>query len=171
MLNKKNNELNNLIEQTKKKEKVKKEQVDINWIIKILIISFVISFGLSFVSEMTIPNLSLVYFFISSFGTSVPSEFNTDFIIVGFTTFPPFAIDEIYFAICIGVKLLSPCPIAAFKTYPGPTDVPGLISELVAFEANTPVFSLGNSIPVFLPNPKCKAYFDNVSIPILSPVS
>ena len=60
MLNKKNNELNNLIEQTKKKEKVKKEQVDINWIIKILIISFVISFGLSFVSEMTIPNLSLV---------------------------------------------------------------------------------------------------------------
>lgn len=60
MLNKKNNELNNLIEQTKKKEKVKKEHVDINWIIKILIISFVISFGLSFVSEMTIPNLSLV---------------------------------------------------------------------------------------------------------------
>ena len=60
MLNKKNNELNNLIEQTKKKEKVKKEQVDINWIIKILIMSFVISFGLSFVSEMTIPNLSLV---------------------------------------------------------------------------------------------------------------
>ena len=60
MLNKKNNELNNLIEKTKKKEKVKKEQVDINWIIKILIMSFVISFGLSFVSEMTIPNLSLV---------------------------------------------------------------------------------------------------------------
>lgn len=61
MLNKKNNELNNLIEQTKKKEKVKKEQVDINWIIKILIMSFCISFGLSFVSEMTIPNLSLLF--------------------------------------------------------------------------------------------------------------
>lgn len=61
MLNKKNNnELNNLIEQTKKKEKVKKEHVDIKWIIKILIMSFAISFGLSFVSEMTIPNLSLV---------------------------------------------------------------------------------------------------------------
>ena len=60
MLNKKNNELNNLIEQNKKKEKVKKETVDINWIIKILIMSFAISFGLSFVSEMTIPNLSLV---------------------------------------------------------------------------------------------------------------
>lgn len=61
MLNKKNNELNNLIEQNKKKEKVKKEHVDINWIIKILIVSFTISFGLSFVSEMTIPNLSLVF--------------------------------------------------------------------------------------------------------------
>lgn len=61
MLNKKNNELNNLIEQTKKKEKVKKEHVDIKWIIKILIISFAISFGLSFVSEMTIPNLSLFF--------------------------------------------------------------------------------------------------------------
>lgn len=61
MLKKKNNELNNLIEQTKKKEKVKKEHVDINWIIKILIMSFTISFGLSFVSQMTIPNLSLVF--------------------------------------------------------------------------------------------------------------
>lgn len=61
MLNKKNNELNNLIEQTKKKEKVKKEHVDIKWIIKILIISFAISFGLTFVSEMTIPNLSLFF--------------------------------------------------------------------------------------------------------------
>ena len=61
MLNNKNNELNNLIEQNKKKEKVKKEHVDINWIIKILIMSFTISFGLSFVSEMTIPNLSLVF--------------------------------------------------------------------------------------------------------------
>ena len=61
MLNKKNNELNNLIEQSKKKEKVKKETVDISWIIKILVMSFSISFGLSFVSEMTIPNLSLVF--------------------------------------------------------------------------------------------------------------
>ena len=61
MLKKKNNELNNLIKQNKKKEKVKKEHVDINWIIKILIMSFTISFGLSFVSEMTIPNLSLVF--------------------------------------------------------------------------------------------------------------
>ena len=61
MINKKKNELNNLSEQTKKKEKVKKETVDISWIIKILVMSFSISFGLSFVSEMTIPNLSLVF--------------------------------------------------------------------------------------------------------------
>lgn len=60
MLKKKNNELNNLIEQTKKKEKVKKEHIDVKWIFKILVMSFMISFGLSFVSEMTIPNLSLV---------------------------------------------------------------------------------------------------------------
>ena len=58
---KKNNEFSNLIEQTKKKEKIKKETVDFGWIIKILIMSFSISFGLSFVSEMTIPNLSLVF--------------------------------------------------------------------------------------------------------------
>ena len=58
---KKNNEFGNLIEQTKKKEKIKKETVDFGWIIKILIMSFSISFGLSFVSEMTIPNLSLVF--------------------------------------------------------------------------------------------------------------
>lgn len=56
---KKNNELNNLIEQTKRKEKVKKETVDIKWIIIILIMAFVISFSLSFVSEMTIPKLSI----------------------------------------------------------------------------------------------------------------
>ena len=58
---KKTNELDNLIEQTKKKEKVKKESVDVNWIIKIVIMSFSISFGLSFVSQMTIPNLSLIW--------------------------------------------------------------------------------------------------------------
>ena len=58
---KKNNEFDNLIEQTKKKEKIKKESVDISWIIKILIMSFTISFGLSFVSQMTIPKLSLIW--------------------------------------------------------------------------------------------------------------
>lgn len=57
----KNNELNNLIEQTKRKEKIKKESVDVLWIFEIVVVAFTISFGLSFVSEMTIPNLSLFF--------------------------------------------------------------------------------------------------------------
>ena len=56
---KKNKELENLIEVTKRREKVKKEKVDWKWILTIICLSFVISFSLSFVSEMTIPNLSL----------------------------------------------------------------------------------------------------------------
>ena len=55
----KNNELKNLIEVTKRREKVKKEKVDWKWIFTIVCLSFVISFSLSFISEMTIPNLSL----------------------------------------------------------------------------------------------------------------
>ena len=43
-----------------KKEKVKKENVDVKWITIVTITAFTISFGLSFISEMTIPNLSLV---------------------------------------------------------------------------------------------------------------
>ena len=54
-----NNELQNLIEVTKKREKVKKETVNWKWISMILAMSFVISFGLSFVSEMTIPHLNI----------------------------------------------------------------------------------------------------------------
>ena len=57
----KNSELKNLIEITKKKEKVKKEIIDWSWIAKILFISFIISFFMSFISEITIPNLSLVF--------------------------------------------------------------------------------------------------------------
>ena len=59
--NNKNNELKNLIEVTKKKEKVKKEVVNWSWITKILIMSFTISFGMSFVAQMTIPNLNLFF--------------------------------------------------------------------------------------------------------------
>lgn len=55
----KKSELKNLIEVTKRKERIKKEHVDIKWIITIVITSFIISFGLSFVSQTTIPNLSL----------------------------------------------------------------------------------------------------------------
>lgn len=57
----KNSEFKNLLVQTEKKEKIKKEEVDIKWIIKIIIITFVISFSLSFVSQMTIPNLSIFW--------------------------------------------------------------------------------------------------------------
>ena len=56
---KEKNELENLIEVTKKKEKVKKEHVDKKWIATVVIVAFLTSFTLSFISEMTIPNLSL----------------------------------------------------------------------------------------------------------------
>ena len=53
-------ELKNLKVQTRRKEKIKKELVDKKWIITILVISFAISFSLSFISEMTVPKFSLV---------------------------------------------------------------------------------------------------------------
>lgn len=55
----KNNDLENLVIQTKKKEKIKKESIDIKWILIVTITAFCISFCLSFISEITIPNLSL----------------------------------------------------------------------------------------------------------------
>lgn len=54
-------ELKNLLVQTRRKEKIKKEHVNVKWIIQIIIMAFVISFALSFVSEMTIPKLSIVF--------------------------------------------------------------------------------------------------------------
>ena len=57
--NNKENEFRNLVEETKKKEKIKKEKVNVKWIITIIVMSFIISFCLSFVANMTIPNLSL----------------------------------------------------------------------------------------------------------------
>ena len=54
-------ELKNLLVQTRRKEKIKKEKVNVKWICQIAIISFTISFGLSFVSEMAIPNLSVLF--------------------------------------------------------------------------------------------------------------
>ena len=56
---KKQTELTKLVEETRKKEKIKKEQVNVKWIITIVVISFVISFCLSFVANSTIPNISL----------------------------------------------------------------------------------------------------------------
>ena len=58
---KKENELKKLVEQTKKKEKTKKEKVDVKWIITVVIVTFIISFGLSFIANFTIPNLSLIF--------------------------------------------------------------------------------------------------------------
>ncbi len=55
----KKSEFQNLLEEEKKKEKIKKEKVDIKWIIIIVIIAFVLSFCLSFVSQSTIPKVSL----------------------------------------------------------------------------------------------------------------
>ena len=54
-------ELKNLLVQNRRKEKVKKEKVNVKWIVQIALISFTISFGLSFVSEMAIPNLSVLW--------------------------------------------------------------------------------------------------------------
>ncbi len=59
-MKKETSELKNLVEQTKKKEKIKKEQVNIRWIIRILVVSFVISFLMSWIANATIPNLSLL---------------------------------------------------------------------------------------------------------------
>ena len=50
-------EITNLKVQTRRKE----ENVDVKWVIKIIIIAFMISFCLSFISESTIPNLSLPF--------------------------------------------------------------------------------------------------------------
>ena len=54
-------ELKNLLVQNRRKEKVKKEKVNVKWIVQIALISFTISFALSFVSEMAIPNLSVLW--------------------------------------------------------------------------------------------------------------
>ena len=59
MKEKKQSEFKNLIEVTKKKEKIKKEHVNIKWIITVSVIAFCISVCLSFVAQMTIPNFPL----------------------------------------------------------------------------------------------------------------
>ena len=59
-MKKEKSEFKNLVEQTKKREKIKKEQVDKKWIITIIILSFSISFILSFIANLTIPNLNII---------------------------------------------------------------------------------------------------------------
>ena len=58
---KKQSELKNLVEQTKRREKIKKEKVDVKWLIIVVITTFILSFGLSFIANSTIPNLSLIF--------------------------------------------------------------------------------------------------------------
>lgn len=60
-------ELENLKVQTRRKEKIKKELVDKKWVCTIIVISFSISFLLSFISEITIPNFNLVVGILVSF--------------------------------------------------------------------------------------------------------
>ena len=59
-MKKKENEFKSLVEETKRKEKIKKEKVNVKWIITVVTVSFVISFCLSFIANSTIPNLSLI---------------------------------------------------------------------------------------------------------------
>ena len=54
-------ELKNLLVQNRRKEKIKKEKVNVKWICQIAVISFTISFALSFVSQVAIPNLSILW--------------------------------------------------------------------------------------------------------------
>ena len=59
--NKKESELKNLVEQTKKKEKIKKEKINKKWITKIILITFILSFSLSFIANAIIPNFSILF--------------------------------------------------------------------------------------------------------------
>lgn len=54
-------EFKELVIETKRKEKINKKKTDYKWILKIVLIAFVLSFGLSYVSQVTIPNLSLFF--------------------------------------------------------------------------------------------------------------
>jgi len=56
-----NEEEKELINLSKKRTKVKKEKVNIKWIIEIFIITFIISFLLSFVSQKAIPNINVFF--------------------------------------------------------------------------------------------------------------
>ena len=60
-MERKTNELENLVEQTRKKEKISKKEVDAKWILKIVSVAFVISFIFSYIANSTIPNLSLTF--------------------------------------------------------------------------------------------------------------
>lgn len=59
MKRKTNSELKNLVEQTKKKERKKKEAVDKKWLFKIIVITFSVSVLLSFIASITLSDVAL----------------------------------------------------------------------------------------------------------------
>lgn len=52
-------EFRELVIQTKRKEKINKKKADVKWIVKIIVIAFTLSFALSYISQTTLPNLSI----------------------------------------------------------------------------------------------------------------
>ncbi len=52
-------EVKNLLKIIKKKEKEHKSTVDKKWLIEVIIIAFIVSFGMSYISNKSIPNLNL----------------------------------------------------------------------------------------------------------------
>ena len=54
-------DLINLKVQTRRKEKIHKEHIDKFWIIKIVLISFIIALTFAFISETIIPNVKLLF--------------------------------------------------------------------------------------------------------------
>ena len=56
-----NEEEKELIQLTKKRTKIKKEKINIKWIIEIFSITFILSFLLSFISQKAIPNINVFW--------------------------------------------------------------------------------------------------------------
>ena len=54
-------EFRELVIESKRKEKINKKKTEYKWMLKIVLIAFALSFGLSYVSQVTIPNLSLFF--------------------------------------------------------------------------------------------------------------
>ena len=54
-------EFKELVIESKRKEKINKKKTQYKWMLKIVLIAFALSFGLSYVSQVTIPNLSLFF--------------------------------------------------------------------------------------------------------------
>ena len=54
-------EFKELVIESKRKEKINKKKTEYKLILKIVLIAFALSFGLSYVSQVTIPNLSLFF--------------------------------------------------------------------------------------------------------------